>query len=80
MVSMAQPFGIEIDQYPEGAAAIPDQEQVRGGVFLVTVSVDSARLKKPLPFVSRDLDNAGAVTGGIILMPSGTPLEVIYDH
>ena len=80
MVSMAQPFGIEIDQYPEGAAAIPDQEQVRGGVFLVTVSVDSARLKKPLPFVSRDLDNAGAVTGGIILMPSGTPLEVIYDQ
>ena len=76
LVSMSDGYGIEIDQYPEGATAVPAPEGERGGVILVSLSVDPEGLKAPLPWRLPYVDKAGAVEGGVITLPSGTPIEI----
>ena len=76
LVSMSDGYGIEIDQYPEGARAVPAPEGERGGVILVSLSVDPEGLKAPLPWRLPYIDTAGAVEGGVIILPSGAPIEV----
>ena len=76
LVSMSDGYGIEIDQYPEGASAVPAPEGKRGGVILVSLSVDPEGLKAPLPWRLPYIDTAGAVEGGVIILPSGAPIEV----
>ena len=76
LVSMSDGYGIEIDQYPEGASAVPAPEGERGGVILVSLSVDPEGLKAPLPWRLPYIDTAGAVEGGVIILPSGAPIEV----
>ena len=50
LVSMSDGYGIEIDQYPDEATAVSAPEGERGGVILVSLSVDSEGLKAPLPW------------------------------
>ena len=76
LVSMSDGYGIEIDQYPEGASAVPAPQGKRGGVILVSLSVDPKGLKAPLPWRLPYIDTAGAVEGGVIILPSGAPIEV----
>ena len=76
LVSMSDGYGIEIDQYPAGASAVPAPEGKRGGVILVSLSVDPEGLKAPLPRRLPYIDTAGAVEGGVIILPSGAPIEV----
>jgi hypothetical protein len=76
LVSMSDGYGIEIDQYPEGASAVPAPQGKRGGVILVSLSVDPEGLKAPLPWRLPYIDTAGAVEGGVIILPSGAPIEV----
>ena len=76
LVSTSDGYGIEIDQYPEGASAVPAPEAERGGVILVSLSVDPEGLKAPLPWRLPYIDTAGAVEGGVIILPSGAPIEV----
>ena len=76
LVSMSDGYGIEIDQYPEGASAVPAPAGERGGVILVSLSVDPEGLKAPLPWRLPYIDSDGAVEGGVIIMPSGAPIEV----
>ena len=76
LVSTSDGYGIEIDQYPEGASAVPAPEGERGGVVLVSLSVDPEGLKAPLPWRLPYIDTAGAVEGGVIILPSGAPIEV----
>ena len=45
LVSMADGYGIEIDQYPDSASAIPAPDGEQGGVILVRLEVDPATLK-----------------------------------
>jgi len=76
LVSMSDGYGIEIDQYPEGASAVPAPEGERGGVIMVSLSVDPEGLKAPLPWRLPYIDAAGAVEGGVITLPSGAPIEI----
>ena len=76
LVSMSDGYGIEIDQYPEGANAVPAPEGKRGGVILVSLSVDPEGLKAPLPWRLPYIDKAGAIEGGVITLPSGAPIEI----
>ena len=76
LVSMSDGYGIEIDQYPEGATAVPAPEGERGGVIMVSLSVDPEGLKAPLPWRLPYIDAAGAVEGGVITLPSGAPIEI----
>ena len=78
LVSMSDGYGIEIDQYPEGATAVPAPEGERGGVIMVSLSVDPEGLKVPLPWRLSYFDPAGAVEGGVITLPSGAPLEITF--
>ena len=80
LVSMSDGYGIEIDQYPEGASAVPAPEGERGGVILVSLSVDPEGLKAPLPWRLPYINAAGAVEGGVIILPSGAPLEVALTN
>ena len=80
LVSMSDGYGIEIDQYPEGASAVPALESKRGGVILVSLSVDPEGLKAPLPWRLPYIDTAGAVEGGVIILPSGAPIEVALTN
>ena len=80
LVSMSDGYGIEIDQYPEGASAVPAPEGKRGGVILVSLSVDPEGLKAPLPWRLPYIDTAGAVEGGVIILPSGAPIEVALTN
>ena len=80
LVSMSDGYGIEIDQYPEGARAVPAPEGERGGVILVSLSVDPEGLKAPLPWRLPYIDTAGAVEGGVIILPSGAPIEVALTN
>ena len=80
LVSMSDGYGIEIDQYPEGASAVPAPEGKRGGVILVSLSVDPEGLKAPLPWRLPYVDTAGAVEGGVIILPSGAPIEVALTN
>ena len=76
LVSMSDGYGIEIDQYPDGANAVPAPEGERGGVILVSLSVDPEGLKAPLPWRLPYTNVAGAVEGGVISLPSGAPIEI----
>ena len=76
LVSMSDGYGIEIDQYPEGATAVPAPAGERGGVIMVSLSVDPEGLKAPLPWRLPYIDAAGAVEGGVITLPSGAPIEI----
>ena len=79
LVSMADGYGIEIDQYPDSASAIPASEGEQGGVILVSLEVDPATLKAPLPWELPYLDQNGAVRGGVMTLPSGTPIELRFS-
>ena len=76
LVSMSDGYGIEIDQYPDEATAVPAPEGERGGVILVSLSVDSGGLKAPLPWRLPYTNAAGAVEGGVMILPSGAPIEI----
>jgi len=76
LVSMSDGYGIEIDQYPDEATAVPAPEGERGGVILVSLSVDSEGLKAPLPWRLPYTNAAGAVEGGVMILPSGAPIEI----
>ena len=76
LVSMSDGYGIEIDQYPDAATAVPAPEGERGGVILVSLSVDPEGLKAPLPWRLRYTNAAGAVEGGVTSLPSGAPIEI----
>ena len=80
LVSMSDGYGIEIDQYPEGASAVPAPEGERGGVILVRLSVDPEGLKAPLLWRLPYINAAGAVEGGVIILPSGAPIEVALTN
>ena len=79
LVKFAEPYGFEFDQYPAEAAGQPLPPAQRGGVVLVTVSVDPASLPGELPWTLRYLDSEGEVAGGVVLLPSGTPLEIRFQ-
>ena len=76
LVSMSAGYGIEIDQYPDEATAVPAPEGERGGVILVSLSVDPEGLKAPLPWRLPYTNAAGAVEGGVMILPSGAPIEI----
>ena len=76
LVSMSAGYGIEIDQYPDDASAVPAPEGERGGVILVSLSVDPEGLKAPLPWRLPYTNAAGAVEGGVMILPSGAPIEI----
>ena len=76
LVSMSDGYGIEIDQYPDEATAVPAPEGERGGVILVSLSVDPEDLKAPLPWRLPYTNAAGAVEGGVMILPSGAPIEI----
>ena len=76
LVSMSDGYGIEIDQYPDEATAVPAPEDERGGVILVSLSVDPEGLKAPLPWRLPYTNAAGAVEGGVMILPSGAPIEI----
>ena len=76
LVSMSDGYGIEIDHYPDEATAVPAPEGERGGVILVSLSVDPEGLKAPLPWRLTYISAAGAVEGGVISLPSGAPIEI----
>ena len=78
LVSMSDGYGIEIDQYPEGANAMPAPVDERGGVILVSLSVDPEGLKAPLPWRLTYNSADGAIEGGVITLPSGAPLEITF--
>jgi len=78
LVSMSDGYGIEIDQYPEQATAVPAPEGERGGVILVSLSVDPEGLKAPLPWRLPFTSAVGALEGGVITLPSGAPLEITF--
>ena len=75
---MSDGYGIEIDQYPKTADPVPAPAGERGGVILVTLSVDPTALKKMLPWTMSYTNERGAVTGGIVTLPSGTPVEMTF--
>ena len=77
LVSMSDGYGIEIDQYPDEATAVPAPEGERGGVILVSLSVDPEGLKAPLPWRLPYTNAAGAVEGGVLILPSGAPMEIV---
>ena len=80
LVSMSDGYGIEIDQYPDEATAVPAPEDERGGVILVSLSVDPERLKAPLPWRLPYTNAAGAVEGGVMILPSGAPIEIALTN
>ena len=80
LVSMSDGYGIEIDQYPEGATAVPAPEGERGGVIMVSLSVDPEGLTAPLPWRLPYIDTDGAVEGGVIILPSSAPIEIALTN
>ena len=80
LVSMSDGYGIEIDQYPDEATAVPAPEDERGGVILVSLSVDPEGLKAPLPWRLPYTNAAGAVEGGVMILPSGAPIEIALTN
>jgi catechol 2,3-dioxygenase-like lactoylglutathione lyase family enzyme len=79
LVRFEDNFGLELDQYPTEASGIPTSLDKEGGTVLVTASLDPDRLKRPLNWIATHTDDAGNVIGGVIKLPSGTALEVIFD-
>ena len=80
LVSMSDGYGIEIDQYPDEATAVPAPGDERGGVILVSLSVDPEGLKAPLPWRLPYTNAAGAVEGGVMILPSGAPIEIALTN
>ena len=80
LVSMSDGYGIEIDQYPDEATEVPAPEGERGGVILVSLSVDPEGLKAPLPWRLPYTNAAGAVEGGVLILPSGAPIEIALTN
>ena len=80
LVSMSDGYGIEIDQYPDEATAVPAPEDERGGVILVSLSVDPEGLKAPLPWRLPYTNADGAVEGGVMILPSGAPIEIALTN
>ena len=80
LASMSDGYGIEIDQYPDEATAVPAPEDERGGVILVSLSVDPEGLKAPLPWRLPYTNAAGAVEGGVMILPSGAPIEIALTN
>ena len=76
LVQFAAPFGLEFDQYPAAARNQPLPLAERGGVILVTVAVEAESLPAPLPYVMEFPPHAGQASGGVIQLPSGTPMAV----
>lgn len=79
LVRFEDNFGLELDQYPAAANDIPTSLAQEGGTVLVTASLDPDRLKRPLNWIATHTDDAGNVIGGVVKLPSGTALEVIFD-
>ena len=79
LVSMADGYGIEIDQYPDSASANPAPDGEQGGVILVSLEVDPATLKAPIPWELPYVDNNGGVRGGVMTLPSGAPVELRFS-
>ena len=80
LLSMTDGYGIEIDQYPSGASPMPAAVGERGGVILVSVSADPEGLKRLPKWASTFIDEQGAVLGGIVSLPSGTPLDISFTE
>ena len=80
LLSMTDGYGLEIDQYPAGASAVPAPPGERGGVILVSLSADPEGLKRQPDWASVHLGEEGAVIGGIVNLPSGTPLEIFFTE
>ena len=64
--------------FRSGATAVPAPEGGRGGVIMVSLSVDPKGLKAPLPWRLPYTDASGVVEGGVITLPSGAPLEITF--
>jgi len=80
LISMSDGYGIEIDQYPEAATPVPAALGARGGVILVSLSVDPVGIQEPLPWTLAYQGEDDALTGGIVTLPSGTPLELLWSQ
>ena len=78
LISMADGYGIEIDQYPSTASSMPAPQGEQGGVILVSLEVDPTQLKAPLPWTLPYRDAQGVVRGGVLTLPSGAPIEVSF--
>ena len=78
LVSMVDGYGIEIDQYPKEATSVPAPENERGGVILVSLQVDPRGLKASLPWALPYQNDEGEEEGGVVILPSGTPIEVSF--
>jgi len=78
LVTFADGFAFELDQYPESANPIPAEHDQRGGVVLVTASYDPSKLKHPLPWRTESGEGAKA-DQGIIILPSGAPLQLVPE-
>ncbi len=77
---MSDGYGIEIDQYPKAATPVPAALGARGGVILVSLSVDPAGMKQALPWTLAYPSADDASRGGIVTLPSGTPLELLWSQ
>jgi hypothetical protein len=80
LLSMTDGYGIEIDQYPSGASPMPAAVGERGGVVLVSFSADPEGLKRVPKWASTYVGEQGGVLGGIVSLPSGTPLEILFTE
>ena len=80
LVSMVDGYGIELDQYPKEATSVPAPENERGGVILVSLQVDPGGLKASLPWALPYKNDKGEEEGGVVILPSGTPIEVSFTE
>jgi hypothetical protein len=80
LVSMVDGYGIEIDQYPKEATSVPAPKKERGGVILVSLQVDPSGLKAGLPWALSYKNDEGEEEGGVVILPSGTPIEVSFTE
>ena len=80
LISMSDGYGIEIDQYPAAATPVPAALGARGGVILVSLSVDPAGMTQALPWTLSYQDADESARGGIVTLPSGTPLELLWSQ
>jgi len=80
LISMSDGYGIEIDQYPAAATPVPAPLGARGGVILVSLSVDPEGITQALPWTLSYQDADESSRGGIVTLPSGTPLELLWSQ
>jgi len=79
LVTFADGFAFELDQYPEAAKPMPDKRNQRGGVVLVSASYDPSKLKRPLPWQNSNGRERHKTDRGVIILPSGAPLQLIPE-